>query len=352
MWERLPKRLSPDDAGGAGTATAATAAAPSPTPVAAPAPTAATPAPAPAATPSPGQAPTATPPVADKGADKSATKTDAKGDQKPAATDEGAKIYWPADWRETAAKGDEKRLNALRRYGSPEAALDALAAAQDRIRSGELAPRLGKNPTAEELKEWRESHGIPDAPNKYDLGEKAAKDDPVVAEFLKTAHDSNQTPEQVKATWSMWERIKTVVNEQRADQDLNLERDCEDVLRQEWGPEYRRNINIVHQLLDSTATPNLKDQFLGGRLADGTPIGSSAEAMRMLVSLALIKNPAGAIVPGSGANPEKGLREALETLQKIPAAKKTPEQDQKQRELISAAIQLKVMDAEGNWIGK
>jgi hypothetical protein len=42
---------------------------------------------------------------------------------------------WPEDWREKAAKGDEKRLNQLKRYASPLAAFEALESAQKKISS-------------------------------------------------------------------------------------------------------------------------------------------------------------------------------------------------------------------------
>ena len=222
--------------------------------------------------------------------------------------------YWPADWRDTVSKGDAKILQRMGRYASPQAAMEALIAAQNRISAGELKPVLGKNATPEQLKEYREALGIPETPDKYDLGKDIKIDgiDPaLLGEVLKEAHESNQTPEQVKATLKAWTKISQSVQEQRYERDVNIQKTSEDALRAEWGPEYRRNINLIHGMLDSTATPGLKESVMGGRLADGTPIGSSPEALKFLVGLALIQNPAGVVVPGSEANPMQGVEDEI-----------------------------------------
>jgi hypothetical protein len=189
-----------------------------------------------------------------------------------------------------------------------------MVAAQNRISAGELKPVLGKNATPEQIKEYREAMGIPETPDKYDLGKDIKIDGinpELLGEMLKEAHDTNQTPAQVQATLKAWTKISQSVREQQFELDVNTQKTSEDALRTEWGPEYRRNINLIHGLLDSTATPGIKEAVMGGRLADGTPIGSSPEALKFLVSLALIQNPAGVVVPGSEANPMKGVEDEI-----------------------------------------
>ena len=222
--------------------------------------------------------------------------------------------YWPADWRDTVSKGDAKLLARMGRYASPAAAMEALVAAQNRIAAGELKPVLGKNATPEQVKEYRDAMGIPETPDKYDLGKDIkieGMDPTLLGEVLKEAHESNQTPDQVKATLKAWAKISQSVKEQQFESDVNVQKTSEDALRAEWGAEYRRNINLIHGMLDGTASPGLKDKIMGGRLADGTPIGSSPDALKFLVGLALIQNPAGVVVPGSEANPMQGVEDEI-----------------------------------------
>ncbi len=244
---------------------------------------------------------------------KSAAAGDAgaSGDNKQAAAKPDSKGseggYWPNDWRSTAAKGDAKLEARFGRYANPEAALTALIAAQNRISSGELKAVLGKDAKPEELAAWRTEQGIPDAPDKYDLDLGKGfvvgdEDKPLIAEFLKAAHGTNQTPDQVKASLRAYYAVNEQITETRNENDRRIQEDSTETLRADWGPEFKRNINLVHNLLDVTCSPEVKEKFLGGRLADGTPIGSSPDALKMLLGLALVNNPAGTVVPGSGGN--------------------------------------------------
>lgn len=261
----------------------------------------------------------------------------------------GGEGYWPADWRDTVSKGDAKILARMGRYASPAAAMEALVAAQNRISAGELKPVLGKNATPEQVKEYREALGIPETPDKYDLGKDIkieGMDPTLLGEVLKEAHESNQTPDQVKATLKAWSKISQSVKEQQYESDVNIQKTSEDALRAEWGTEYRRNINIIHGMLDGAASPGLKDAIMGGRLADGTPIGSSPDALKFLVGLALIQNPTGVVVPGSEANPMKGVEEELakidQTMKTNRAAYNKDEKMQaRYRELLVAKEKLK-----------
>lgn len=334
MWFRKFLKMRPDgDGGDGGGGSAATPAASAPAAAPAPAasaPTASAPA-APAATSTP-----ATPAAADPGDSNKTT--------------EG---YWPADWRETASKGDAKLLTRLGRYASPQAVTDALIAAQNRISAGELKPVLGKNASADEIKAWRADHGIPETPDKYDLGKDVKVEGmapELLGEVFKAAHESNQTPDQVKATLKAWNAISNSVAASRAEADIKVQKDGEDALRAEWGAEFRRNINLIHGMLDGSASPGLKESIMGGRLADGTPIGSSPEALKFLVGLALIQNPTGVVVPGSEANPMQGIEDELTKINTFmnkdrAAYNKDEKMQARMRELLVAKEKMKPRQA-------
>jgi hypothetical protein len=305
---------------------------------------------APAAAPAASAAPAA--PAATPAAPAPAAKAPAAPAAPASAPAAEVKGIWPENWRETVSKDDAKMLQRLGRYGSPEDVAKALIAAQNRIASGELKPVLGKDASPEELKEWRQAHGIPEAPDKYDLGKDVKideQDKPLFDVIMKAAHTSNQTPEQVKATVKALSSVKEAIAEHQEKQDQTFKQQGEDALRSEWGNEFRRNINLVHGLLDGSGSQQMKEDVLSARLSDGRPIGSSPEAMKMLLGLALIKNPTGVVVEGGSGVTGEGLRNELEKLQKIPAMKKTQQQDERQRSLITAAMSANLMDQNGNW---
>ena len=230
---------------------------------------------------------------------------------------------WPDDWREKYAKGDEKKLKQLQRYGSFEAAMDALFAAQQKIRSGEMKSALPENPSEEELKAWRADNGIPESPDKYDLslpsGMVIGEDDkPVVDDFLKAAHEANMHPSQVSKALDWYFGKQEAAQRAQDEFDATKKREAEDALRAEFGGEYRRNLQIANDLL-AGAPEGVKDQLLGGRMADGTPIGNSPAVIQWLVGLSRELNPIGTVVPGSGTNAMQAVENEIADIRKLMA---------------------------------
>lgn len=266
----------------------------------------------------------------------------------PPAVEE-TKAIWPDNWRETVSKGDAKVLAKMSRYASPEAVADALISAQNRISSGELKPVLGKNATPEQVAEWRTANGVPEKPDGYDLGKDVKLSDAGKAfleKYLPVAHENNMTPAQVKASLTFIGQTNQAAEAARAEQDLQLQQDGEELLREEWGAEFKRNTTFIHNLLDGVATPEFKESLLGGRLADGTPIGSSPAALRFLMQLALVQNPAGTLVPSFNADPMKGLDDEIakiETLMRTDrkAYNKDEAGQARYRELLEAREKIK-----------
>lgn len=242
----------------------------------------------------------------------------------PAPVDPEAKGAWPEDWREKYVAqhgGDPNLLKRLQRYASPQAALDALFAAQKKISSGELKSALKPDATPEEKAEWREQNGIPAAPSEYKIALPSGlvvgeADKPVVDAFLQRAHDANMHPDQVNQALGFYFEQQEAMAQEQAAFDIGSQQACEDLLRAEYGPEYRRNLQAVNELL-SSAPGDITEKLLHGRLADGTPIGNSPEVIRWLVGLAREMNPIGTVVPGSGTNAMQAVETELGNLRKM-----------------------------------
>lgn len=265
--------------------------APAPTPDPNPAPT---PNPAPAPNPAPDPAPSPTP------------TPDPAPNPAPAAT-------WPDQWRETLAKGDEKRLARLSRYASPEALADALIAAQNRISSGELKSALPKDATTEQIAAWRTENGIPESPDKYDLtfdnglvvGE---NDKPIVDSFLKAAHGEHYTPTQAKAAVKWYLDFQKESQVAAAENAKKLEQDTADALNAEWGADYRGNQNAIAGLVDSflpAGDDNLRTLVMNG-------VKQHAGFAKMMAGIALQLNPAGTLIgAGNGGDISKSIADEI-----------------------------------------
>lgn len=270
-----------------------------------------------------------------------------------AKTEATAAATWPDDWRDRASKGDEKRLAKLQRYTSPEAALDALFAAQQKLSSGELKSAKPKADTPEAIAEWRKENGIPEKPEEYDLtlpdglvvGE---QDKPLIGEFVKDMHGANAHPDVVKKAVASYYKLQEQALQARYEADVDIKVATEDELRAEWGSDYRRNVSSINGLLDS-APEGIKDKIMTARFADGTPLASDANALRWLANLSREINPVATVVPGAGANAGEAIATEISTLTKMMGDRtsdywKGPNAEKNQaryRELVAAKAKMK-----------
>lgn len=234
------------------------------------------------------------------------------GDPPPAAGD------WPDDWRDKYAKGDEKKLKRLQRYGSPAAALDALFNAQQKIAQGVREP-LAADATPEEVAAWRQENGVPAEPSGYKMPDGlvlSENDKPLVDEFLKVAHDRNWKDEDVQAAVGWFMERHAAQADAMSARDAENRMKADEALRAEFGPQYKQEAKLAFQLL-AQAPEGLGDAIMGGRLADGRLIGDSPEVIRWLNGLARELNPVATVVPGSGSNAMQALETELAGIQKM-----------------------------------
>lgn len=228
---------------------------------------------------------------------------------------------WPEDWRQKYAAGDEKIMKRLERYGSPKAAIDALFAAQAKISSGELKTALKPDATPEELASWRVDNGIPEKPEDYELGLPnglviGEADKPIVDDFLKAAHEANLHPNQVNQAlgWYFDKQEQAFAEQAARDEEARIR--AEDTLREEFGPEYRRNLEIARNFLRG-APESVREKLETGRAADGTPLGNDPDLIRWMVGLSREMNPLATVVPGSGTNAAQAVESELSNLRQM-----------------------------------
>lgn len=232
----------------------------------------------------------------------------------PKAATAGA---WPEDWRTRVAKGDDKRAKLFERYASPEAVADALVEAQNKIRSGALKASLPKDASEEQVAEWRKENGIPDKPEGYleklpdgiVLGE---EDKAIAADFLASMHAENTPPAVAHAALKWYTGHAERQQQQRQEADASNWAETEESLRDEWGPEWRGNINAIKGLLGTLpGGEETAALILTARGADGVKLGGNAAVLRGLVQLAKQINPAATIAPGDPTTATKRIDDRL-----------------------------------------
>lgn len=289
--------------------------------------------PAPPATPpvndpAPGTTTPATPPANDPPNGNQETQKPAQG--VPPTTDKtdpdtpSGETPQGDDWaaiRTKVANGDDKLLGILSRYGTLDEALKAGVEAKRKLDAHRGSKPLTAESTPEEIKAYREANGIPENAKDYKieladglvLGEEHKE---LADAFMQIAHENNLPPGVVNKliSWNLKESER-VMGEMVA-QDKLLQQQTTQTLRSKdgWGHEYDLNVNRINALLDQ-GPPGLKDQIIGGRLADGSLIGNNLDAMQWLDSIARKEMPLATITPTFGKTQLETAQSELASLQ-------------------------------------
>ena len=232
-----------------------------------------------------------------------------------------APTNWPENWRDIAAGGDPKMLSMLNRYASPANVAKALASIRSKMDAGEMVRTKPDGEDADALNEWRAQAGIPETPEGYleklpdglVVGE---EDRAIVDTFVKSMHESDAPPEYVHKALGWYYGHMEEVQAQRAEGDRTQRQTAEDDLRSEFGPEFRPNLNGVHNMLDAHAPEGFKDRLFSARFADGTLIGDDPETIEFLVGLNREINPYGTVTPNAGQTPLQTIQSELAELRK------------------------------------
>lgn len=264
--------------------------------------------------------------------------------------------YWPEDWRAKLAGQDEKLGKQLQRFQSPADVVKSWREAQKLISSGEYKKAaLDPNASPEDIAEFRKDRGIPETADGYleklPDGLVIGDDDkPGVKSFLETAHAKHAPKEFVEAAlgWYQEEKERQITEQVTADKQFKAA--AEDELREEWGNEYRANLVSAMTLLDQMPEledgTSVKDLFMGGRLADGTPIGNHPGVLRWLTRMAAEINPGGFVAPSMGGKGLETIEAELASIQKMmvenrPAYDKDQALQARHLQLIDAQLKLK-----------
>lgn len=249
------------------------------------------------------------------------------GDGKPAApapdagtAPKGDESWWKPDWRDQIAKDDKTVKNILGRYATPADAIQSAIEIRKKISAGEIKMPLPKDAKPEDIAKWRADNGIPESPDKYELklrdGLSIGKEDkPIIDGFLKTMHEKNTPPELASAAVDWYYGEIERQTEARAVKDKELASAAHEALREEWGPEFRTNLNVVENLL-ATMPKEVAEDFKFGRLADGTPIMASPAAIKWMLNMNLQINPHSKVVPNGGENAASAIDDEIAKIEK------------------------------------
>lgn len=234
---------------------------------------------------------------------------------------------WPDQWRQqiaTELAGDNKDLvpkyqKQLEQHLTPVSVYKQNVELRKKMDSGELKKGLSDNPSPDELAAYRKANGIPETPDKYDIKPEGPwAEEQNKANFdnlLKFAHSRNMKSDDVKALADFLASGRQSAFDAIAERDEKERSETEELLRQEWGNDYKVNQNLISSLLDGEEE-GFKDDLFNARLSDGTKLINDPAFNKLLARLAREVNPAGAIMP-SGTTDAKSIDDEIDSLRKL-----------------------------------
>lgn len=260
---------------------------------------------------------------------------------------------FPADWRKMVAGDSPEHLKTLDRFATPKALYESYNTLRAKLSSGELKPvtAFPDKGTAEEQASWRSINGVPNAPEEYLKDFKLPKgvkemteDDKSVFESLtKTAHARHLPTSAVHAQAEWFLAEKQARAEKRAENDGAFREQSEDLMRAEWGNDYRANTGRIGALLD-TGPAGIRDLLAGARLQDGTKLGDHPDWLRFFADVSRQLIPGGVVIT-DGANIGKSVADEIASIEKTmktnrKAYDKDESMQKRLRELYSARDRL------------
>jgi hypothetical protein len=251
------------------------------------------------------------------------------------------------DWRVPLAGDDEKLRNFLGKYLTPAAmAADAKKTKDELLRRAGM--KLPENPTDEEMAAFRKEQGIPDTAAGYleslPDGLVVGDDDrPYVDQFIEAMHGVNAPKGAVDAALTAYYSIVDGQNQADLEADSEARFTAKAALEQEWGGDYKRNMNVVKGYLATLPEP-IRDALDTARGADGATLGNNADIIKWVASLALQANPLATVVPGLGQTAVNQIQDEIDAIKKIMGTKaytQDPSKAARFKELVEAQERMK-----------
>lgn len=277
---------------------------------------------------------------------QAATGSDAvPGGADSAAGADDAKVSDTKDWREPLAGGDQKFRDRLGRFATPDAFAKSYRALEQKLSSGEYKrvtpfPSEGSD---QEKNAWRKEQGVPEKWEEYGDVKLAGgivpgeKDKPVLDLFTQWAHKNNYSPDQRNAVIGAYYEIVDAQNALRTEADETHKTQTEDVLRTEFGANFRPYMNLLHSLQNQMPA-GLADQLFVSRTPDGTVVGNDPRFIKWLVQLGLELNPAATLIPNAGGSPGKSVEGRLNEIREL--RRNDPDKYDADKNLQAEEIQL------------
>lgn len=224
------------------------------------------------------------------------------------------------NWRETLAGDNKDALKTLERFASPKAVFDSYNELRGRMSKGELknVASFPEKGTVEQQAAWRAENNVPAEPGKYEIKlpegvEITDADKPMIEGFQKFAFDRHMPAGVVNDVVNWYFANQIQMEEHAIERFEAAKTDTAAELAQEWGPDYKPNLNKIQGVLDATIPADKKEL----KEAINKAIATNPHFARHYAAIALQLNPAGTLVPGDRGANEGSIKDAIGKIEKV-----------------------------------
>ncbi len=227
-----------------------------------------------------------------------------------------------ANWRDPFAGDDDKFKSELERFDKPADMGKAYREARATISSGNLKQSPDANSTPEDIAAFRSANGIPaeakgyleNLPEGLVLGE---DDKEIFESFAGAMHEMNVEPAVMHKVIDWYNGFAEDQQDTMAEMDNTHHQETEDSLRQEWGTDYRANINLVGALIEGTFSEENASAILNARDGDGRAIMNIPGVLQGLAEISRKLNPINQLAPQTGRTADQTLEDEIADIEKF-----------------------------------
>lgn len=224
--------------------------------------------------------------------------------------------------RNQLAGDDEGLKKALERYKSVDAIRKAFKDARAAAKNAGKPVTLSDKPTDDELKSFREAHGISDDPKEFPVSfsedfKGSDVDSEILGGFKEYMHAKAGDPRTAKIAVEWFEDFQAEQQQAMDAQLNNVAKETQTSLRNEWGGEYDGNLNAASELMKSHLGDEGFDEMMNLRLVDGSRLQDNLPFVKMMAQLGGDYYGGNAIMTGDVETTSRTIQEKLDDMMKL-----------------------------------
>lgn len=219
--------------------------------------------------------------------------------------------------REQLADGDAGLLKQLERHKSVASISKSFKEARNAAKTAGKPLSISDKSTPEEVKAYREAHGIPDDvaayPGEFRQDFKAGEaDKAILGEFKSAMHAKNVPPAAAAAALEWYQDFATAQQQELDGNLVKTAKETQAALRSEWGGEYDGNIGAVQELMTTHLGSDGFKDMMDLRMMDGSRLQDHPGFVKMMAQVATDFYGSNAIFNGDIETTTKTIDQKLE----------------------------------------